>query len=217
MLGRMLSHGLLVLVAVAMFGCTNSVEPAEEAIDWKAVQESPEFKQLQAIYEKGFEKLVSRQVSRADIERAIVSDDVNVVAEVMGLTSDEITEMVDAFAASITYFEEHYPQIQPGNKALLAQCSSADINEAIATWDERLVAYNAHSVDASKLAGTAGIQGIQRVSCAWAPYTSCLVIAGIASAAITSGIAPITIIAYAAGAIICVCEYCEGGWVNWLC
>lgn len=200
---RLLSKVVLVLVTIVTFGCENGIDPDEEVLNWQAIQESPEFKQLEAIRDEVLTLLVSRQVSKEDFEQAYMSDDVTVVANILGLTPERVTEMANSFHRSLAYFQKEYPEINAENKALEGQCAPADVERLMANYDVLMANYEA----SSKMAGP---------SCAVGPYTACLVLAGFAATAVApTGIG--SFIALGAGAIICICEYCEGGFLRWFC
>ena len=203
---------LLAVTTIVSAGCENAIEPTAEAtaIDWTEIQETPEYQQLEAVRTGVFNLLMTQDVSKKDLERAYTANDVNVVADILGQTPQELTKLVDAFHESMAYFQEKYPEIRPGNESLEGQCTPADIESVLADYDNLKSNYANYEVNKA-FKTSAGPP-----SCRMAPYAACLVLAGYAAAAVSpTGIG--SIIVLGAGAVICVCEYCSGGFLNWIC
>ena len=51
------------------------------------------------------------------------------------------------------------------------------------------------------------------VTCQWGQYTVCLSLAGYGS----SFTGPAAALVFGGSAYLCLCSYCEGGWVDWVC
>ena len=199
----------LLLGLLVYAGCENVVEPAADTINWTEIQETPEYKQLEAIRADVFNQLMIRKVSKEAFERAYTSNDVNVVAAILDRTPEELARMVELFHRSIAYFQNEHPEINLDNESLEGKCTPADVESILANYDDLVANYASYEANMA-LKTSAG------PSCRLVPYTACLVAAGYVAAAVSpTGIG--SIIVLGAGAILCVCEYCSGGFLNWIC
>ena len=188
-------------------GCENMAEPTADTIDWTEIQETPEYKQPEFIRADVFNQLMTRKVSKEAFERAYTSNDVQAVADILGRTPRELTRLVNSFHPSIAYFQKEYPEINLGNESFEGKCTPPDVENILANYDDLMADYANYEAMAFKT--SAG------PSCRMAPYSACLVLAGYAAAAVVpTGIG--SIIVLGAGAVICVCEYCSGGFLNWI-
>lgn len=165
---------------------------------------APEFQRLETIRDEVMGRLVKEQVSKEAFRAAYLSGDSEQVRAALGYSAAEMQALSEAFNTSIQQLRANFPELESLDKATLKQCNAGGIDAFEARYDEAIANFSTFADVSAKS---------QAVNCEYGQYTVCLALAGFGAAATGPG-APLV---YSGTAYLCLCSYCGGGWVDWVC
>ncbi|MGQ9811202.1 MAG: hypothetical protein ACUVQ7_07670 [bacterium] len=160
------------------------------------LSEDPDVSNLIAIREEFIERLLSADPSTlAQIVEAYLSGDYDTIAMLLGYTDADIEELDYQIRAARENLLSRYPELTLAIKNLPdLPCTESRCPQFVNQFMSRL----------EQIRKEPGI--LRDVKCRIIPYVACLVVC--------TGTGPF---GYFFCSLVCVCSFCEGGWVDRLC
>ena len=204
---------LLVVVLFLGFGLFSGCADEEGIMEVDVAElearliTAPEFQQLNLLKNDVLMRLATRGVTKEQFMQITISNDEEAVRDLLGYSTEEAIYASEQFRHNIHVLKTKFPELQQFEEKVASKCG-ADRMEAFLD--------NYEVVMENLREGSSFMGKTQAVNCEYSPYTACLVLAGwTAGAAAVTG--PGAIAVYGAGAYVCLCGFCEGGWVDWAC
>ena len=185
-------------------GCQQGPEPAALEDLETQLQGAPEIGTLENIRTEVLDRLVAGHVTREQFEAAYRSGDAEQARALLGLSQEELDNLNERLTTTVASLQRQYPDLNSLNRTDLKRCNAGGIDVFISNFDEAMEHYSGEKAQFSSS---------KDVQCKYGQYTVCLALAGVGAAA-TGPFAPLT---YGGGAYLCLCSYCEGGWVDSAC
>lgn len=224
-----LLHALVLLVSVSfLFGCTDLGGPAEREIDIERlaldISETEDFQTLEHLSRQMIAMLLEAQVPVAAFRNTFESEDLDAVYP--HLSSKQVVKLGDIqnrlSRASIN-LRRSFPELDRLEGSEF-DCSIPDRLEQFIDRYEGMLSSGAQDADhfnPNSLMSSLVDDEVEvpiddddpDVTCQWGQYTVCLSLAGYGS----SVFGPAAAFAFGGAAYLCLCSYCEGGWVDWVC
>jgi len=194
-----LAPSVLLLV-----NCQESGKNPVRSLD-EQVSETPEFRDLEMIRKQVLKMLVEKGITRHQFLRACRAGETVEVADITGINSLELATLTARMKADIDGLMCRYPELRKLGKSSDKPGDLESLTPFLERYDR--------IVEKLSTAPDGLFKAEARVGCAYGQYSTCLVLAGFGAVA-TGGAAPLV---YAGGAYLCLCSYCSGGWVSWVC
>jgi hypothetical protein len=195
---------ILTLFVLVLVNCQESGKNPVKSLD-EQVSETPEFRDLEMIRKNVLKMIVQKEITRHDFLKACMARDAEAVADITGIASTELTSMTARMTDDIDRLMSRYPELRKLGKSREKRGDLESISAFLDRYDQ--------IVEKLSAAPEGLFKAEVRAGCAYGQYTTCLVLVGYGALA-TGGAAPLV---YAGGAYLCLCSYCSGGWVNWVC
>jgi hypothetical protein len=200
----LLTVGILSVSLLVLVGCQESKENPVVPLEEQIVQ-TPEFRDLESIRKTVLKIIVQNRVTKHDYIRACAVEDAAAVADILGMEGGEWNSMTARMKDDVNSLMNRFPGLRKLGKAQEKPAGLESISPFLDRYDQ-IVEKLASAPDGL-------FKTDARVGCAYGQYSTCLVLAGYGAIA-TGGAAPLV---YAGGAYLCLCSYCGGGWVDWVC
>lgn len=189
-------------------------ESLEAHAAFKTASTSDAFQELEALKEEILSRVANNRISKADMRRATQARDIETISKLVGIPVDDLQSMNSRLMSALAQLSSQFAVVQDLEGQIGVNDIEVRLNSVMANyeiWMETTRTGVTPQVAAKELNLT--YQAEEDVTCQYGPYTACLIAAGIAAGAT----GPAAVLTYGLGAYVCVCGFCEGGWVNWVC
>lgn len=208
-------------------------QPDDEAI--QAVIGDPAFLDIQKIMREVLDAYVSTGVTGEDIMKFYEKDDLAGAASALGLSVDAINTLHERYKENVASLKERHALLR--NEDFMSSCATnSTVSELAAATDKVIesqksinstvselavatdrAADSQEYINSTELDDDANYQkacgGGGDVTCMWPPLIVCAgldIVGCVATGAWCLLLGP-------AGAYVCVCGFCSGGWVDTIC
>ncbi len=195
---------ILALFVLTLVNCQESGKNPVRSLDEK-ISETAEFRDLEMIRKNVLKRIVENKITRHDFLKACMARDAAEIADITGIDGIELTSMTARMTDDIRRLMHRYPELRKLSKFREKPGDLESISAFLDRYEQ--------IVEKLSTAPEGLFKAEARVGCAYGQYSTCLVLAGYGAIA-TGGAAPLV---YAGGAYLCLCSYCSGGWVDWVC